>query len=328
MAKRISDLTNMSGSASIDRAADFLEVSDTSGSASYRATPNFILGITGNPVGTSDTQNIAAKTLDNTNTITLKDTLFTLQDDSDTTKQAKFQLSGISTSTTRTYTLPNASSTLVDLSTSQTLTSKTLTSPTINTATIVNPTLTTDTVSEYTSANGVTIDGLNIKDSKLNTNNSVVSTNIASFNTSVTAISNPYKFSAYRNAAWTAPASGGVTKIQFDAEDFDTNSNYDSVTNYRYVAPVAGFYFFSTSVSMGTIADGVDAFVGFYKNGSSIKNGTQNVQGGGASWKGNASTLLQLAASDYVEVHGYGNGNAGVTGSANTWFNGFLMSHT
>lgn len=171
--KKISDLTNMSGSASIDRAADFLEITDTSGAASYKATPNFILGITGSPLGTTDTQNVASKTLDNTNTVTLKDTLFTLQDDGDTTKQAKFQLSGITTGTTRTYTLPNASSTLVDLSSSQTLTGKTLTSPTINTATIANPTLTTDTVSEYTSANGVTIDGLNIKDSALNTNNSV-----------------------------------------------------------------------------------------------------------------------------------------------------------
>lgn len=52
------------------------------------------------------------------------------------------------------------------------------TSPTINTPVITNPTLTTDTVSEFTSAAGVTIDGLNIKDSKLNTNDSVVTANI------------------------------------------------------------------------------------------------------------------------------------------------------
>ena len=39
-------------------------------------------------------------------------------------------------------------------------------------------TITTDTINENTAANGVTIDGLNIKDSKLNTNNSVVTANI------------------------------------------------------------------------------------------------------------------------------------------------------
>lgn len=57
----------------------------------------------------------------------------------------------------------------------ETLTNKTLTSPTIN-----NPTLNTDTVNEYTAANGVTVDSLNIKDGKLNTNNSVVAANITS----------------------------------------------------------------------------------------------------------------------------------------------------
>jgi len=73
------------------------------------------------------------KTLDNTNTVTIKDTLFTLQDDGDTTKQAVFQLSGITTGTTRTLTIPNASTTLVGTDATQTLTNKTLTSPVIST---------------------------------------------------------------------------------------------------------------------------------------------------------------------------------------------------
>lgn len=50
---------------------------------------------------------ISSSTVGNTNTITLKDTLFTLQDDGDATKQAQFQLSGITASKTRTITLPN-----------------------------------------------------------------------------------------------------------------------------------------------------------------------------------------------------------------------------
>ena len=70
------------------------------------------------------------------------------------------------------------SGTIVGTTDTQTLTNKTLTSPTINTAVINNPTLATDTIAEYTIAAGVTIDGLLIKDSKLATNNSVVTANI------------------------------------------------------------------------------------------------------------------------------------------------------
>lgn len=76
--------------------------------------------------GNKWTLTLSGLTIDNSNTTTLKDSLFTLQDDGDTSKQAKFQLSGISPSTTRTFTLPDVSDTLVALTAAQTLTNKTL----------------------------------------------------------------------------------------------------------------------------------------------------------------------------------------------------------
>jgi hypothetical protein len=52
--------------------------------------------------------------------LTVSDAAFTLQDNTDATKQAQFQLSGLTTATTRTYTLPDADGTLPLLGSSQT----------------------------------------------------------------------------------------------------------------------------------------------------------------------------------------------------------------
>jgi len=120
------------------------------------------MGNSGTPMTISASQTVSNKTLDNTNTITVKDSLFTLQDNSDVTKQAQFQLSGITTGTTRTYTLPNASSTLVDIATTQTLASKTLTGPVINGGTIDNSTVTVDAIAGHTSATSGTIYGVSV----------------------------------------------------------------------------------------------------------------------------------------------------------------------
>jgi hypothetical protein len=88
------------------------QVSSTFALASHTHTPSEV-GL-GNVDNTSDaTKNAAAvtlqnKTLDNTNTIAVKDTLFTLQDDADPTKQVQFQLAGISSGATRVFSFPNS----------------------------------------------------------------------------------------------------------------------------------------------------------------------------------------------------------------------------
>lgn len=61
-----------------------------------------------------------------------KDSVFAVVDDSDTTKKVAFEVSGVTTGTTRTLTVPNASTTIVGTDATQTLTNKTLTSPQIN----------------------------------------------------------------------------------------------------------------------------------------------------------------------------------------------------
>lgn len=147
----------------IDRAADFLYVVDSSAplaSASTKATVNFVLGIVGAPVGTTDTQTLTGKTL----------TAPTISSP---------VLSG---TVTGTYTLggtPTFPATVVLTTASQTLTGKTLTAPIINGGSISNTTIAVDSVSEFTAANGVTIDGVNLKDGTVNTAGAVVAASIA-----------------------------------------------------------------------------------------------------------------------------------------------------
>lgn len=177
MSKVIGDY---SAAVSIDATAHYLLIQPgTSATAYNKINRNTLLGITGSPLGTSDTQNITNKTLDNTNTITLKDTLFTLQDDGDITKQARFQLSGITTGTTRTYTLPNASVTLASLTGTESLTNKTITSPTITGGTYDNGSITVDSISGHTTSTIVTVGGVQLNNGTIGTSGAVTSTSIA-----------------------------------------------------------------------------------------------------------------------------------------------------
>lgn len=124
------------GAANVTFAAGDAMIVSSDDSGNWRA---LFVQLGGVAVTTAGTQTLSNKTLDNSNVITVKDANLTIQDDADTTKQAKFQASGITTATTRTYTLPDISDTLVTLTATQTLTNKTLTSPTLTTPTLGTP---------------------------------------------------------------------------------------------------------------------------------------------------------------------------------------------
>lgn len=190
-------ITDLPVANSIDPTQDTFPIVNNGLDETQQINRNVFLEITGDPLGTTDSQVVTNKTIGTTNTVTQLDSTFTLQDNSDPTKQAQFQLSGISAATTRTFTFPDANATLVGTATTQTLTNKTLTSPTITGGSISNSTISVDSIAEYTSGNGVTIDGLNIKDSKLNTNNSVVAANITD------AAVTPAKLIAGTGSSWT-----------------------------------------------------------------------------------------------------------------------------
>lgn len=137
--------------------------------------------------------------------------------------------------------------------------------------------------------------------------------------------SNPYKFFAFNNAN-LAIVSGA--KARFNAEVYDTNSNFDSATNYRYVAPVSGYYEFSSNVNLAFVGANY-AQLQLMKNGAAFIQGGFGYYSGAGSWSANCTAPIFLNAGDYVEVS-YQGANGTLQGGASspylTWFAGKLTS--
>ena len=93
-------------------------------------------------VDTDSSQTLTNKTLGSGTVLSsgfLLDSGTSFRDNLDTTKLMQFQLSGITTATTRTLTVPDANTTIVGTDVTQTLTNKTLTSPTMTTPVLGTP---------------------------------------------------------------------------------------------------------------------------------------------------------------------------------------------
>jgi len=124
----------------------------------------------------------------------------------------------------------------------------------------------------------------------------------------------------------TNPAHGTTdTKIALNTEAFDVGSNFDT-SNYRFVAPVAGKYWFTYSTLI-QVGSGTGNYVRawFYKNGSAYSDGLGDNGTYGAYQRLTISDSIDLAANDYVEVYAMGATSGAFTYGSYTWLAGFLI---
>ena len=138
-------------------------------------------------------------------------------------------------------------------------------------------------------------------------------------------------FSAYRTGTQSGFASATYTKVQIQTEVFDTNSNYDNATNYRFTPTIAGYYQINAAVvATGTGLAYTQAII--YKNGSPYAQGgyvtTTSTEAGSSI----ASLVYMNGSTDYVELYAYVSvtlGTATIYGGANpqaqTFFNGSMV---
>ena len=129
----------------------------------------------------------------------------------------------------------------------------------------------------------------------------------------VVGLSGKPAFAAYCSGSTTV-TTGGATKVAFATEDFDISSNYDTTTS-RFTAPVAGKYRFNTTIVVsGSL--GANAEVYFAKNGTKEKSIYYNVLDPATTHTIGGTTLISLAANDYVEVFAYNDSGVSRTVSA------------
>ena len=134
-------------------------------------------------------------------------------------------------------------------------------------------------------------------------------------------------FSAYRSTSQSVTVNT-YTKVQCDTKEFDTNSNYDNATNYRFTPTVAGYY----QINGGVFGNGTTMTAGIikiYKNGSAYKQGVV----AGANSSANEGMVVNSivyfnGSTDYVELYAFiaaASGGSFSSGIDQTWFNGAMI---
>lgn len=94
------------------------------------------------------------------------------------------------------------------------------------------------------------------------------------------------------------------TKVQFGAVNFDNNDEFDTTTNYRFVADADGLYVASTTFLIPNIGDEKTFSASFYVNGSVFSTCLERSSGSviqGLSF----TDIVSLSATNFLEVYVY-----------------------
>ena len=111
-------------------------------------------------------------------------------------------------------------------------------------------------------------------------------------------------FSVY--SATTQTLSSNVwLKVSLNTKVFDTNSNFDATTNYRFTPTVAGYYQVNGAIYFRAAANADQVMVSIYKNGSEFRRGNNSAMTDLATTQVVSELIYMNGTTDYLELYGY-----------------------
>lgn len=109
---------------------------------------------------------------------------------------------------------------------------------------------------------------------------------------------------AYRDTSTQSISHATFTKVQLNAESYDPGNNFDSSTNYRFVAPSTGYYAVTGVILYTTTTTDKRYISAVYVNGSEVfENEAHASHANGLSVT--TTDYIYLTANDYVELYTY-----------------------
>ena len=121
--------------------------------------------------------------------------------------------------------------------------------------------------------------------------------------TDTLAISNTPACQVYMSANMTGLGNDNLTKLDFDSEDFDTDSAWDTSTQKFTVPTGKGGKYLISADAYVLVDQGMYTQLHIYKNGSSIAYNYNSTAYTSASLSNNVQRIITLAATDTIEFY-------------------------
>jgi len=138
--------------------------------------------------------------------------------------------------------------------------------------------------------------GITASDAELNYSDGVTSNIQTQIDSKVTSATMP-NFSAGMATSNQTITTSTATKVRFDSEEWDTNTDYDPTTNYRFTPTVAGKYSIAANVFYSSGTTGPIIYI--YKNGAQERA----AYSGHNQDIGIAALIEMNGSTDYVEIY-------------------------